>query len=599
MPPPEDDEQCANPLLLSWVKEWLDVARERNSKGVLTYRNAYNALKACPITFSHPCQLQELRGFGPKLCDRLTEKLQQHCAENGLSMPRKKRRHPGQTGGDDNGSDHENDDDQESRPQPKKPRKTKAYVPKYRSGPYAIIMGLADCNASGTSGLSKQDLIEVAQPYCDASFTAPEHANSFYTAWNSINTLINKEIVIEKRGGPSRKFYVLTDVGMEIAGNMRSAENAGAASHNPAPRAGPSREFEEDEDDDDGRVPLNRFASVEAPDRKPKPMESAFADVVKDGGESDPAAIPNFRPIRLQPGSFTVELVLDTREIRSRTDRDYMSDELRKKGVKPIQRNLELGDALWVAKCNDPQFLSRTGAEGDEVVLDWILERKRLDDLISSIKDGRFHEQKFRLKRSGVKNVVYLVEEFSIDDHNQQRYEEAVQSAIATTQVVNGFFVKQTQKMDDTIRYLARLTTTLKKRYEGKPLFVIPTGVITQQNYLPLVNHLREKEPSTSHHVSYPAFASLASKSETMTLRDLYLKFLMCSKGVTGEKAMEIQRRWKTPHEFVKAFEDCGSGEAGKKQRKELVYGQLGGLMGRKKVTRPLSQRIAEVWGNI
>ena len=26
--------ECANPLLLGWIKEWLDQARERNTKGV-------------------------------------------------------------------------------------------------------------------------------------------------------------------------------------------------------------------------------------------------------------------------------------------------------------------------------------------------------------------------------------------------------------------------------------------------------------------------------------------------------------------------------------------------------------------------------------
>lgn len=30
-------EECANPLLLKWIKEWYDQARERNSKGVTTY----------------------------------------------------------------------------------------------------------------------------------------------------------------------------------------------------------------------------------------------------------------------------------------------------------------------------------------------------------------------------------------------------------------------------------------------------------------------------------------------------------------------------------------------------------------------------------
>lgn len=115
-----------------------------------------------------------------------------------------------------------------------------------------------------------------------------------------------------------------------------------------------------------------------------------------DASYSTKSDFPPFQPVRLNPGSFTVQLVLDNREVRAKTDRDYIQDELRKKGVKPIVRPLELGDALWVAKCTHPATLSLYGEEGDEVVLDWIVERKRLDDLVGSIKDGRFHEQKVR-----------------------------------------------------------------------------------------------------------------------------------------------------------------------------------------------------------
>lgn len=44
-------------------------------------------MKACPLAFDHPSQAQQLNGLGPKLCDRLTEKLKAHCQENGLPMP--------------------------------------------------------------------------------------------------------------------------------------------------------------------------------------------------------------------------------------------------------------------------------------------------------------------------------------------------------------------------------------------------------------------------------------------------------------------------------------------------------------------------------
>lgn len=47
-------------------------------------------------------------------------------------------------------------------------------------------------------------------------------------------------------------------------------------------------------------------------------------------------------------------------------------------------RHLSVGDFIWIAR-ND---------QGQELVLPYVVERKRMDDLASSIKDGRFHEQK-------------------------------------------------------------------------------------------------------------------------------------------------------------------------------------------------------------
>lgn len=44
-------------------------------------------MKACPLEFQHPSQAQQLNGLGPKLCDRLTEKLKDYCGEHGLPMP--------------------------------------------------------------------------------------------------------------------------------------------------------------------------------------------------------------------------------------------------------------------------------------------------------------------------------------------------------------------------------------------------------------------------------------------------------------------------------------------------------------------------------
>lgn len=580
------EPEGANPQLLAWVKEWLDVARERNSKGITTYKHAYDSLKACPITFQHPAELQQLKGFGPKLCERLTDKLKKQCAENGLPMPE----HPQARKAAQKARDAAQQDGEASNKTTKKPRKPKAYVPAFRSGAYAIILGLSELPEDTGSGMTKAELIEVAQPHCDSSFTAPNDPTKFYTAWNSIKTLSQKELVYE-RGRPLRR-YALTDEGWEVVHRIKEtphwlAENSGGQAS--------TRVIESTNTSMGASRP--RVESVEPPE--PAPTASPHQNLVPDGPiVSDDTGLPSFTPIRLPPGSFSVHLLLDVREVRAKTDRDYMKEELAKQGVTPIMRSLELGDAQWIAKCHDANFLARHGAEGDEIVLDWIVERKRLDDLIGSIKDGRFHEQKFRLNRSGVKKVIYIIEEISMDSASTQRYEEAVQSAIASTQVVNGYFVKKTTKMDETIKYLSRMTAMLKRTYERKPLSVIPTRILTAQNYIPLLKHLREKDASMGYYITYPAFSSMASKSEMMTLRDVFLKMLMTTKGVTGERALEIQKRWKTPYDFVKAFDACGLGEQGKKRKREMVSNQMGNLFGRRKVTKPLSQKIAEVWGD-
>ncbi|KAJ3483703.1 hypothetical protein NLG97_g7244 [Lecanicillium saksenae] len=573
------DEECANPQLLGWVKEWLDVARERNSKGITTYKRAYDALKACPLTFQHPSELQQLKGFGPKLCERLEDNLRKHCQENGLPMPEHPRMRKQRQ------QEAEGEAAEESS-RPKKKRQPKAYVPTLRSGPYALIIALATLSEDDSNGLTKTELIEIAQPHCDASFSAPSDPTKFYTAWSSMKTLLQKEMVYE-RGRPLRR-YALTDEGWEVAkrikranGMQTEASGSGITANMPHLPAPPER-----------TPSLSPELAVISE------AQRLVRETVADGPQTDDSSIPEFSPIRLAPGSFTVHLLLDVREVRAKTDRDYMQEELAKQGVKAVMRNLEVGDAQWIAKCNDPSLLARHGAEGDEIVLDWIVERKRLDDLIGSIKDGRFHEQKFRLKRSGATRVVYIIEEIAMDAASHSRYEEAVQSAIASTQVVNGYFVKRTAKMDDTIKYLARMTQMLKSKYERKALHIIPTKVLTAQNYMPLLTHLRETEPEVNYYITYSAFASLASKSETMTLKDVYLKMLMTTRRVTGERALEIQRKWKTPYEFVDAYRRCGPGEVGRKRKADMVFAELSHLVGKKKFSKSLSQNIAEIWGD-
>ena len=548
------------------------------------------------------------------------------------------------------------------------------------------------------ASLSKRELIELAQPHCEASFTVPSESGKFYTAWNSMATLVNKDLVQEK-GRPLRK-YTLTEDGWEVARRIKAVQAGDRGNDTTGKRNRdsdmPSRSesmIQAGENDDRfldledcfvekeplrslpipskstrkakqlertsspsgqrlGGAPTDKYGTFSksnlqepavarnrnlvellsspepetAPDLPPasstvdhdsRPMAHKSASKTlqqkaKSSSSSNPQtvnktsmpsgdssdkipALPTFDPIRLAPGTFTVHLVLDNREVRSKDDRDYIADELAKKGTKPLVRPLELGDFFWVAKCHDPDLLSRYGEEGSEICLDWIVERKRLDDLVGSITDGRFQEQKFRLRKSGVKNVIYLIEEFSLSTEKSTKFHEAIQSAIASTQVVNGYFVKRTMKLDETIRYLARMTRMLKSLYEPKSLYLIPTNALTPTTYLPLLTHLRT-HPShidRSYHITYPSFASLSSKSDTLTLRDVFLKMLMCTRGISGDKALAIQKHWSTPTAFLEAFERCGS----RKEREAMIETRLGAMVGRAKIKGVLGAKVAGVWG--
>ena len=64
-------------------------------------------------------------------------------------------------------------------PPPRKKAKPKAYVPALRTGPYAIILALSTVDEGSSIGISKTQLIDLAQPLCDASFTAPPDPSKF------------------------------------------------------------------------------------------------------------------------------------------------------------------------------------------------------------------------------------------------------------------------------------------------------------------------------------------------------------------------------------------------------------------------------------
>ncbi|KAF8527501.1 restriction endonuclease type II-like protein [Hysterangium stoloniferum] len=257
---------------------------------------------------------------------------------------------------------------------------------------------------------------------------------------------------------------------------------------------------------------------------------------------------PVFDPIVFPSGSYEIILFLDNREVKAKNDRDYIYKELLNEGVNVEQRSLALGDVLWVArrKCPIPD------AVNNECILDFILERKRMDDLCQSIKNGRFHEQKFRLTETGLK-VFYLVEDYETAKHKEY-FGVQIDTARSSTQVVDGFILKETRKLSYTISYLATMHQTIASLYEGRPLYIIPPHLVKRHSYASFQRHLRQIQPDTPCVTSYQCFERLFGKSANLTSRDLLAQMLLCVKGLSPEKAATIIEVYPTMRSLWEAF---------------------------------------------
>jgi len=120
------------------------------------------------------------------------------------------------------------------------------------------------------------------------------------------------------------------------------------------------------------------------------------------------------------------------------------------------ESNLELGDMI-------------IKDDSENTLL--IFERKTPSDLASSIQDGRYKEQSFRLTHSETHNhnIIYLIEG-SIENFHD-RYgrikKPALYSSLVTLQYYKGFSVIQTRDMLETaytlLRYLGKLNREKNK----------------------------------------------------------------------------------------------------------------------------------------
>ncbi|KAJ3371666.1 Crossover junction endonuclease mus81 [Allomyces arbusculus] len=352
---------------------------------------------------------------------------------------------------------------------------------------------------------------------------------------------------------------------------------------------------------------------------------------------------PTWTPLRvcvLPADQYDILLVLDIREKLARTfgDRDtYRRDcetfrlELTKAGINVATAQLPVGDMLWIARARPAAGAVVGGYAGagvyqnhPDIVLDYVVERKRIDDFVSSIKDERWKEQKWRLAQSGVPNLLYIVEESNKHMSAVTGMEGAVQTAKMQTVLWSHFNLKITKSSAETVQWLAQMTRTMERIWLGHPVYyLLPQDVPSREQWLAYKNYgvvdsraqtltsmgraeyerIRHMQGSadrcrTAVHLSLPTFSTFSDKTQNVVLCDLFTQLLTTVRQMSHEKARFITKHFPTPKSLYMALRNTPEAERPVFLQRfaERIERESGVPLHRKKPGEALSKTVANVF---
>ncbi|GMM34798.1 Mus81 protein [Saccharomycopsis crataegensis] len=587
-------------LFVTWMEKAAIDAANKNSRSAIGINHALDKLKKHKSPLTNRKDLASIPYFGEKRVDFLLDKLKQYCSVEGYTFPASfkalQTTNTRTTAVAANTSFHSSQDSparltksSSSSSTAAKAKGKKKYVPAKRSGGYAILIVLFKYDKE-RRGLTKDEIVQQAAPYCDRSFTSNPATKQFYSAWNSSKTLINQGLIL---GSGRPMHYYLTDEGSSLAKLLFRSEGGGANNNN-------NNNNNDDDDDDmdnsDDSIDIDdilptankrSLGELYQKDKEEMSIHKRHTKTRNDVQRTNPAPETSAPHSIWKAGTFEVMMVLDTREIRSKNERNFFFEKLNSLGIKSETEPLAVGDSLWVAKHKETK---------ERVVLDFILERKRLDDLAESITDGRFFEQKSRLAKTGMRNIYYLVEEQTSSD--LAKFSESIKTAICLTIVGSKFYLKRSRDSDQTTAFFYNLTKTIEEYYATKDLMVVKSRSLnTQSDYKSTLEKYREKHQSLEPCLTFEAFQTTLNKSSLMTVKEVFVKMLMTIKGVSLEKALVIQKHFVTPKKLIDTYNSML--DVDELAKKMLIRDRTIHEVGAKSVGPKVSEKIYENWGRL
>ena len=201
---------------------------------------------------------------------------------------------------------------------------------------------------------------------------------------------------------------------------------------------------------------------------------------------------------------------------------------------------------------------------GDIIIYDdndekLIIERKCLNDLLASIKDGRYEEQSYRL--NGLNhpnhNIYYLIEG---DVNKANRFKDnnieklTLYSAMFSLNYYKGFSVMRTLSMEETAIFICNTANKLSKSekkayYENKPQVNTVANIITSENGEKSLEAVEQNLTEAGQNLeSDKDYISVVKKvkKENITPENIAEIMLCQIPGISSVTAIAIMDKFKT-----------------------------------------------------
>jgi ERCC4-type nuclease len=234
-------------------------------------------------------------------------------------------------------------------------------------------------------------------------------------------------------------------------------------------------------------------------------------------------------------------LNIDNREPKEIIDYLNFFNENSKNKITMNVTTLDLGDYIFYDEKNEKNIL--------------IIERKSLNDLEASIKDGRYNEQSFRLNEANIENhnIYYLIEG-SIINYKNKAFKNTLYSSLFSLSYYKGFSVFNSLNMRETAEIIYAFVNKILREKDRSGYYNIKNIKNNE-----LINNLGDL--SNNSLITIPnlennyAKVVKPTKKENITNDNINVIMLMQIPGVSFQTANAIMREYKTIKNLILMLE--------------------------------------------